>query len=76
MKNCFEYWYSGEVAEQLKLKFSEDVEISMSLSTVKPLHAKWLVSVFQKLERDKRDKDLIKKGFSDAGIIDNNADYE
>ena len=66
MKNCFEDWYSGEVAEQLKVKSPEDVEISMSLSTVKPLHAKWLVSVFQKLERD---KDLIKRGFSDAGIV-------
>ena len=41
-------------------------EKSMSLSTVKPLHAKWLVSVFQKLEQD---KDLIKRGFSDAGIV-------
>ena len=66
MKNCFEDWYSGEVAEQLKLKSPEDVEISMSLSTVKPLHGKWLVSVFQKLERD---KGLIKRGFSDAGIV-------
>ena len=27
MKNCFEDWYSGEVAEQLKLKSPEDVEI-------------------------------------------------
>ena len=66
MKNCFEDWYSGEVALQLKQNPTEDVNINMALSVVKPLHAKWLVSIFQKMARD---KDMVKRGWSDAGII-------
>ena len=66
MKNSFEDWYSHEVAKQLQEKSPDEVDINMALSVVKPLHAKWLVSVISKLEKDSA---MIKRGWTEAGII-------
>jgi hypothetical protein len=41
------------------------VDINLKLSTVKPLHAKWLVGSFDKLNLDKT---AIQRGWIEAGI--------
>ena len=47
-------------------KSQGDVKVSLKLSDLKPLHAKWMVEMYEYL---KQQKESIIKGFEKAGII-------
>ena len=47
MKKKFALWYADQVKSELdKGKNIEEIDISMKLSILKPLHAKWLIDLY------------------------------
>ena len=68
IKDQYNTWYAGKVAEQLEIgKAPADVNVSVNLSEIKPLHAKWIVLMYNYL---KGRQDLIVNGFRSAGITE------
>ena len=68
MKDMFTTWYSSEVQKQMESGTSHDeIEVDLRLSVLKPLHATWLVSLFD-LVTSSVGKRHIAKGWSKAGI--------
>lgn len=66
MKTEFEKWYADQVTEALQKDDDiEHVNISLSLTIMKNLGAKWLVKMFDYI-RGK--KDIIRNGFKESGI--------
>lgn len=64
----FNSWYADRVSAQLSNGTSPaDVQVSLKLSILKPLHAKWIVESYNHL---KEQKDSIIKGFESAGILE------
>ena len=52
-KNSFIYWYSDELSKGMKLgKAASDVKIDIKLSTIKPIHASWIVAAFQQVTKE------------------------
>lgn len=50
MKDTFTTWYSAEVQKQMESGNSTDeIEVDLRLSVLKPLHATWLVSLYNHL---------------------------
>ena len=50
MKNCFTRYYSNAIQEQLDSgKELDDIDVDFQLSTIKPIHANWLVSMYNYL---------------------------
>ena len=60
MRSRFSEWYAGEVQKQLDAGATTSVDLKMS--TMKPLGARWLVSLFDYL---KSNSSIIKNGFGD-----------
>ena len=61
-------WYTEQVAKQLNEgKAPADVEVSLNLSEIKPLHAKWIYEMYEYLRGR---SDLILNGFESAGITE------
>ena len=61
-------WYTEQVAKQLNEgKTPADVEVSLNLSEIKPLHAKWIYEMYEYLRGR---SDLILNGFESAGITE------
>ena len=57
---------ANEISKQLKEGTAPpDVKVSLKLSVIKPLHAKWVVDLHHHL---KADKEMIVNGFRAAGI--------
>ena len=68
MKDTFTTWYSAEVQKQMESGNSTDeIEVDLRLSVLKPLHATWLVSLYNHLTGSV-EKRHIAKGWSKAGI--------
>ncbi|KAL3842137.1 hypothetical protein ACJMK2_020185 [Sinanodonta woodiana] len=75
LKESFMNWYSNEVAAQLLHSGhgsvgqgnKTDMSIDLSIRTLKPLHAEWLVKVIQNLDNV---KDLILSGWRISGTLD------
>ena len=42
-----------------------DVEVPLKLSVLKPIHANWLIGLYDYLRNN---QDMIRKGFEEAGI--------
>ena len=64
----FNEWYAERVSKQLMNgKAPGDVKVSLKLSDLKPLHAKWIVEMYGYL---KQQKESVVKGFEKAGILD------
>ena len=64
----FTTWYSTEVQKQMESGNSTDeIEVDLRLSGLKPLHATWLVSLYNHLTGSVG-KQHIAKGWSKAGI--------
>ena len=59
MKAQFISWYAGEVGRD------PEKTVDLKLSTIKPLHARWMIDVLSEL---KGQKELVISGFSKAGI--------
>ena len=64
----FNEWYAERVSKQLMNgKAPGDVKVSLRLSDLKPLHAKWIVEMYGYL---KQQKESVVKGFEKAGILE------
>ena len=64
----FNTWYTDRVSEQLRRGAAPgEVKISMKLSDLKPLHARWIVDIFVYL---KQQNESIVNGFDKAGITE------
>ena len=63
-------WYSNEVKQQIELGCdSTDVNVDLRLTVLKPLHAVWLVDLYNHLTCPVCVR-LIAKGWEKAGISD------
>ena len=70
MKKKFTLWYSDQVIRALdEGKDIKDVEISLKLSIVKPLHTKWLIEMYNHMASSEG-RDVFLKGWKVAGILD------
>ena len=65
--DMFTTWYSVEVQKQMELGNSTN-EVVLRLSILKPLHATWLVSLYNHLTAGGVGKWHIAKGWNKAGI--------
>ena len=64
----FNTWYADRVSEQLRRGVAPgDLKVSMKLSDLKPLHARWIVEMFDYL---KQQNESIVNGFDKAGITE------
>ena len=73
IQNLYNEWFSNQVAIQLKHGIDPtDVKISSKLSDLKPLHASWIVDLYDHLSNE---AEMIINGFDSAGITEavNNA---
>ena len=67
-KREFISYYSSVIKEGLDAgKALEDIDVNLRLSVIKPLHAQWLVKVFNFFTTTEG-KDIIFKGWKKAGI--------
>ena len=68
MKDQFMAWYSAQIHTQLDSGVPlDDVDVDMRLSVLKPIHATWLVSMFNHLSSSEG-RISIAKGWKKAGI--------
>ena len=70
LKQCFQTFYADIVAKRRKLaktgnKSTATEHVDLRTSTIKPLHAKWMIKTFQKISQD---KELFVKSFNLVGI--------
>ena len=69
MRKQFIVYYSSAVKQQLDSgKPLEDIDIDFRLTVIKPLHAQWLVDMFNFFTTQKG-AEIITKGWKKAGII-------
>ena len=65
-KEKYNTWMTNEISKQIKRGIAPpDVKVSLNLSVIKPLHAKWIVDLHHYL---KTEKAMILYGFRAAGI--------
>ena len=70
LKNCFSKWYSQQIENQLAVgKKMEEIEIKFKLTTIKPLHAKWVVEFYNEMTAESGSK-IIVNGWKASGIFD------
>ena len=67
MRSKFQEWYATDVQKQLDQGIQELTPTDLRMSIVKPLGARWLVSLHDYL---KDHSSIIKNGFKAAGIVD------
>ena len=64
-------WYTEQKNNSMKQlnegKASADVKVSLNLSKIKPLHAKWVYEMYEYLRRR---SDLVLNGFESVGITE------
>ena len=66
LKQKFKSWYATQITKQFnKGKNVYDVEVPLKLSALKPIHANWLIGLYDYLRNN---QDMIRKGFEEAGI--------
>ena len=64
----FNTWYADRVSKQLRRRVAPgDVKVSMKLSDLKALHARWIVEMYDYL---KPQNESIVNGFVKAGITE------
>ena len=68
LKKKFEIWYASEVTKQLQNGENVyEVDVKLQLSILKPLHARWIISLYDYLRNQ---HEMIIKGFEMAGICE------
>ena len=68
MKKKFTLWYANQVDQALEAGMMlENVDISLKLSVMKPLHAKWIMEVYDHMTSGDG-KTICLKGWEVAGI--------
>ena len=65
MRSKFRDWYSMQVQHQLD-EGEEISPVDLKMSTMKPLGARWLVSVYDYMNEN---SSIVKNGFKAAGIL-------
>ena len=61
MKDQFTMWYSPEIQKQMEATGNDDdIEVDPRLSVLKPLHATWLVSLYNHLTSSDGKRYLMK----------------
>lgn len=65
MRSQFRDWYATQVNQQLEEE-KDITPVSLAMSTIKPLGARWLVSLYDYL---KSNPAIIENGFKAAGIL-------
>ena len=66
----FNKWYTDQVTRQLNDgKQIENVDIPLRLSILKPIHAEWMLSLFNQMTTEEG-KEIILSGWRAAGISD------
>ena len=69
LKKKFKEWYSKQVTSQLAQGANVyDIEVKLILSVLKPIHARWLISLYDHFQNNCSNS--IKKGFRITGIDD------
>ena len=70
LKRLFSEWYAQQIENQLSLgKKVEEIKIEFRLTTLKPLHAKWLVEYYNKITSESG-LSVIINGWKAAAIYD------
>ena len=70
LKNLFSEWYSRQIENELPLgKKIEDFNIQFRLTTLKPLHGKWLLECYNHITSE-TGAEIILNGWKAAGIYD------
>ena len=70
LKQLFSEWYARRIENQLSLeKKAEEIKIEFCLTTLKPLHAKWLVEYYNEIASENGSSVII-NGWKAAGIYD------
>ena len=68
MKNKFTLWYADQINRTLaEGKILENIEVSLKLSMIKPLHAKWILEVYNHMTSSEG-KAICLKRWDVAGI--------
>ena len=68
VRNQFTEYYSGAVKEQLDSgKHLDDIDVDFRHSAVKPLHAEWLISMYNYFTT-RKGAEIIVKGWKKSGI--------
>ena len=68
MKDEFTMWYSAEIQKKMEARGNDgDIEIDLRLSVLKPLHANWLVSLYNHLTSSDGKRHLM-KGWEKAAV--------
>lgn len=63
-KEKFTLWFANQVTRALGKDKTKDVEIILNLLIVKPLHAKWLIEIYNHTE----ERDVCSKDWKVVGI--------
>ena len=70
MKAKFSEWYSRQIGKQLREGIElQDIIVPLRLSLLKPLHAGWLVELYNEMTSHKG-KEIIASGWRASGISD------
>ena len=66
MRSKFQQWYADEVQKQLDKGAEEHTPVDLKMSIMKPLGARWLVSLHDYLQEN---DSIMKNGFKAAGVV-------
>ena len=65
---CYLQCYTAAVKEQIDSgKQLDEIEVDFHLLTMKPLHGRWLIALYNYMTTSKG-RDIIKKGWKKAGV--------
>ena len=68
MKRKFTDWYASQITQAMEEgKELETIEVPLKLSNIKPLHAKWLIEMYNEMTSDEGRKVCL-KGWEVSGI--------
>ena len=69
MKGMFSTWFSRQVSLGLENGVElDDIQVDYRLSVLKPLHAKWLIELYNHMSTDEG-KEIVSNGWKKAGIF-------
>ena len=68
LKNSFQTWYASQIEKQIREDPDSPITpVNFRLSTIKPLHAQWLIDAYDYI---KSRPQIVINGFKAAGILD------
>lgn len=70
MKEKFAMWYCSKIKEALDKGIAiDEIDIKTPLTMIKPLHAKWLIEMYDELTSDKG-RNVVVNGWRASGILE------